>query len=76
MPRYFFHVYHKRDDIDSVGEELPDRDAAWREATVTTGQIIQDMDGKLEPNTEWRMEVTDEFANPLYLIQVSAQKRK
>ena len=48
MPRYFFHVYHDRPELDEEGEELPDAQAAWREATVTAGQIIQDLNGWLE----------------------------
>lgn len=39
-----------------------------------TGKIIQDIDGKLRPGKDWRMEVTDEFAQPLYAINVSAKK--
>lgn len=66
MPRYFFNVYHDRAELDEEGEELPDLHAAWREATMTAGQIIQDLDGRLRPGKDWRMEVTDEFANPLY----------
>jgi len=42
---------------------LPDAKAAWREATVTAGQIIQDLDGKLRPGKQWRLEVTDEFTS-------------
>jgi hypothetical protein len=73
MPRYFFNVYHERFDPDEVGEELPDRQAAWKEATKTAGQILQDLNGRFEPGADWRMEVTDEFANPLYLIRISAR---
>ena len=61
---------------DEEGEELPDMQAAWREATVTAGQIIQDLDGKLRPGKDWRLEVTDEFANPLYVIHVSANRAR
>ena len=73
MPRYFFNVFHERSDPDEVGEELPDRHAAWKEATITTGQVLQGLDGKLQPGRDWRMEVTDEFANPLFVINVSAR---
>jgi hypothetical protein len=72
MPRYFFNVYYERAELDEEGEELPDAQAAWHEATVTAGQIIQDLDGKLRPGQDWRLEVTDEFANPLYVIDVRA----
>ena len=76
MPRYFFNVYHDRAELDEEGEELPDVQAAWHEATVTAGQIIQDLDGRLRPGQDWRLEVTDEFANPLYVIQVTADQIK
>ena len=74
MPRYFFNIYHNRTQLDLEGEELPDMHAAWKEATVTAGQMIQGMDGRLRPGTEWRLEVTDEFANPLYVIHVHAER--
>jgi hypothetical protein len=73
MPRYFFHVYHDRSVEDYEGEELPDKHAAWREATVTAGQILQGLDGDLTPAREWRMVVTDEFQNPLFVLQISAR---
>ena len=59
MPRYFFHVYHDEPQIDQEGEELPDKHAAWKEATVMAGQTLQSQDGKLKPGLGWRMEVTD-----------------
>jgi hypothetical protein len=74
MPRYFFHIYHNGAELDHEGEELPDRHAAWREATVTAGQILQSIDGKLKPEHDWRMEVTDEFQNPLYVLHINAEK--
>jgi hypothetical protein len=74
MPRYFFHVYHDHADLDYEGEELPDKHAAWKEATVMAGQTLQSLDGKLKPGLEWRMEVTDEFANPLYVLHINAER--
>jgi hypothetical protein len=76
MPRYFFNVYHDQVLIDDEGEELPDKHTAWKEAAVTTGQMLQRMDGRLLPGTEWRLEVTDEFANPLYVIHVICREAK
>jgi hypothetical protein len=76
MPRYFFHVYHEQPEIDEEGEELPDKHAAWREATLMAGQSLQGLDGKLQPGREWRMEVTDEFANALYVLHIHAEKAK
>jgi uncharacterized protein DUF6894 len=74
MPKYFFNVYHDEALIDDEGEELPDKHAAWKEATVTTGQMIQNLGGRFAPGTEWRLEVTDEFANPLYVIRIIARE--
>jgi hypothetical protein len=39
-------------------------------------QIIQDLDGRLRPGKDWRMEVTDEFANRLYVIHLYAEEPK
>jgi hypothetical protein len=74
MPRYFFHVTHDRHEPDCEGEELPDKHAAWKEATVTAGQILQDIDGKLRPGQEWRMEVADEFQNTLFVLHINVEK--
>jgi hypothetical protein len=74
MPRYFFHVYHNAAEIDYEGEELPDKHAAWHEATTLAGRRLQSLDGRLQPDREWRMEVTDEFANPLYVLHINAEK--
>ena len=74
MPRYYFHVYHDRPELDHEGEDLPDKHAAWKEATVMAGQTLQSLDGKLQPGRGWRMEVTDEFENPLYVLHIHAEK--
>lgn len=58
----------------TVGEELPDKHAAWREATVTAGQMLQSIDGKHQPNSEWRMEVMDELQNRLFVLRISAER--
>jgi len=74
MPRYYFNIFHDRAQPDYEGEELPDHYAAWQEATTTAGRILQGLDGRLRPGKEWRMEVTDEFANAIYVIRVNAEK--
>jgi hypothetical protein len=76
MPRYFFNIHHDRSTIDEEGDELPDKHAAWKEGTVIAGQILQDIDGKLKPGHDWRLEITDEFRNPLFVLHISAEKPK
>jgi hypothetical protein len=73
MPRYFFHIYHDTSQPDFVGEELPDQHAA---GDRNSRQMIQNIDGRLKAGHDWKMEVTDEFANVLYVIQVSARTPK
>ncbi|MGY3156584.1 DUF6894 family protein [Bradyrhizobium elkanii] len=73
MPRYYFHVHHGQTELDREGEELPDKHAAWREATVAAGHGL---DVKLRPQEDWSMEVVDEFQNPLYTLRISAEKPK
>ena len=75
MPRYFSHVYHDELQVDRIGEELPDKTAAWKEATATAGRMLQDMDGELLMSHEpWRLEVTDEFATPLFELSIGARR--
>jgi hypothetical protein len=76
MPRYFFNIIHDTNQPDLEGEELPDVHEAWKQATGTAGKTIQNIDGKLRPGHDWRLQVTDEFANTLYELQVSARKPK
>jgi hypothetical protein len=75
MPKYFFNIRHNKNEPDFEGIELPDKHAAWENATRTCGDIIREIDGDLKPGMEWRMEVTDEFANPLYVIHVNAENK-
>ena len=75
MPRYHFNVYHDRAHLDDEGEELPDKLAAGETATRMAGESIKEIDGKLVPGREWRMEVTDEFENPLWEIRVTAAQK-
>ena len=61
---------------DEEGDELPDNEAAWREATVIVGELFKNIDGKFRPGEEWALEVTDEQRKPLYMIRISAQEMK
>jgi hypothetical protein len=40
------------------------------------GRTLQSIDGNLKPDREWRMEVMDEFQNPLYVLHINAEKPK
>ena len=49
MPRYFFDVHEINPAQDEVGEESPDDEAAWEQATITAGEIFKEVDGKFRP---------------------------
>ena len=53
MPRYFFHIHNHRSFEDHEGEELPDDDAAWREALRT----LRTLENDLDPGHHWRLSV-------------------
>lgn len=73
MPRYFFHMHYKTHTSDDEGFELPDLDTAWRQGSRMAGLILHDMDGKLEPGREWRLEVADEAGKMLFAVRFSAE---
>ena len=76
MPRYFFDVHDSSPRMDEVGEELPNDEAAWREATTTAGEIFKDVNGKMQPGQDWELDVADQDRNPLFLIHISTKKLK
>ena len=76
MPRYYFDVHHLSASIDDLGEELPDNEAAWRQATVIAGEIFKDIDGRFRPGQNWALEVTDEARKPIYLVVIEARQVK
>jgi hypothetical protein len=74
MSRYFFNVHNEGSGLDTEGEELPNNEAAWRRATIVAAELLRNMDGKFQPGQEWRLEVTDERRNPLYILRVYAEE--
>jgi len=45
MPRYFFNVFYGPSNVDVIGEDLPDEQAAWHEGTRVAGELFHDLDG-------------------------------
>jgi hypothetical protein len=76
MPQYFFNVYYEHSNIDSIGEELADNQAAWREATSISGELLRDLSRRFQPGQEWRLEVMDASRKPLYVIRLSGEEVK
>jgi hypothetical protein len=73
MPKYFFNVNNTRPVTDDEGEELPNKEAAWHEATAIAGEIFKDMADRFSPGQEWCLEVADERRKPLYNIRINSK---
>jgi len=70
MPRYYFFVTHGPGAQPlNDGLELPDKDAAWVEATAACGELLRELDGRLVPGDEWSMQVKDESGAAIYLLE-------
>lgn len=76
MPRYFFHVHDVAPSTDEHGEELPDDEAAWLEASRYTAEVFKDLNGKFRPGQDWLVEVTDEAQEPIYFIGITSRTLK
>ena len=76
MPWYFFHVRDIPPTQDAVGAELLDDEAAWRQVTTLAGEVFKDVDGRIRPDQEWGLEVTDQDGASLFQIDISTKKLK
>jgi hypothetical protein len=75
MPRYYFQISHGNGPRAlNEGIDLPDKDAAWVEATSACGEIIRDLNGQLKPGDTWRMIVKDQAGREVFLIELSTRE--
>ena len=74
MPRFYFNVCcgDRLNDRDELGQELPDRRAAWEVATRYAGDSLRDLDGDLQPDDDWRLEVQTEDGARVFQISIRA----
>ena len=69
VPRYFFHIHNHRSFRDHDGEELPDDNAAWREALRT----LKTLESNLDPGQQWRLSVRGP-RGPLFEISIDTAR--
>ena len=70
MPQFYFTVVDGRNtQTKNEGLDLPDKHAAWSEATTACGELLRELDGRLHPGDEWSMEVKDEKGDQIYLLE-------
>lgn len=63
MPKYFLYM----PPLDEVGQELPNDEAAWHEAT------FKEIDGKMRLGQDWVLGVANQNRKPLFLIRISTK---
>jgi Domain of unknown function (DUF6894) len=74
VPRYFFHV-HDGDSIrDADGTELPDIYAAQAEAVKLSGALLRDLGGQFWNGQNWKLEVTGDRGQALFVLTFSAKE--
>jgi hypothetical protein len=69
MPRYFFNLDGAKPFLDKEGVELPDDEAAWREAKL----FARDIESNLRPGEMWYLEV-HERDRPIYQLRVCSRR--
>ena len=74
MPRFYFNISSdtRLSDRDALGQELPDRQAAWEIATRYAGDSLRDLDGVLQPDHDWRLDVQTEDGVRVFQILIRA----
>jgi hypothetical protein len=75
MPRYVFRIRQGTYSSD-VHVDLADHDAAWHEGAKVCSDLIRDVVEDLRDSPEWRLEVSDETDEPLYLFRLTAETFK
>jgi hypothetical protein len=66
--RYFFHVHDGTYLADIEGTELPDDDAARREAMAAGVDFLKDMGEKVWSGNVWQMRVEDETGKDVFSL--------
>ena len=70
MPIFRFSARHGEETDQGDGVELETLRDAWKVATRAAGEILADIDGSLDPDREWRMDVTNDAGQPLFSLRL------
>jgi hypothetical protein len=73
VPLFSFQITHVAESFPPTELDLPHRDAAWEQATVTVGEMLRDLGGKFRPGTELRMDVVDNSQKTIFSLHVTAE---
>ena len=67
--RYFFHIHHADPDLDEVGTELPDVDAARAAAASLAHRLLLDDAEEFWRTADWSLEVKDETGRTVFALR-------
>jgi hypothetical protein len=71
VPLFYFRICNGNySGTSGEGFNLADRDAAWAEMTRVCSDLVGGIARKLQPRSEWRMELLDESRKPVFRIRV------
>ena len=71
MPVYYFRIRNGQfSGSADQGTELADDGAAWDELTRVCGDMAASISRKLQPDSEWEMELLDEGKKPVFRIRI------
>ena len=72
---YYFRVFTNGIERHRTeGLAFSSREAAWEEASTSTGEILREMDGKMHIGLDWRMDVTDSADTPIYRLSFKTEE--
>jgi hypothetical protein len=75
MPRFYFRIVDSvNTEVKEEGLQLPDKQAAWVEATAACGELLKELDGALKPGDNWQMQVKDQAGRILYELEFRTRK--
>jgi hypothetical protein len=74
MPTFCFHVSHSHAaESTALQEVCESSEDAWRSAAALCADLARDVVGKLTPDSEWRVDVSDEIGTALFSLRLVAE---
>ena len=73
MPRFYFHLRYDHESSDGEGVDLPDFSAAWAEAVRACGEMLEELEGSLDPDIPFEMTIADSAVRPICLLRFTAE---
>jgi hypothetical protein len=71
---YFFRISSdKYSGVAQCPYDLLDHDAAWKQMTKASSDVISGICRNLKPETDWRLELVDEAGKPRMRIRLVAE---